>query len=325
MEDVNIIALKIKLSSYLVIKLRFILYIIEIIEDISFKLILKFALKIDAFSFKEIGVKKMEVIYKKSVAELVELARYFTESDSENRLPTTPAGIAYRADKENWEYEEVPTQGGKNGVKKVYTLPSYIIEELSQKGLLHLLDKSASASVAPVRASHPRPAPAVGVPTFMSPMVAEYHDWAAGQDRGAIVPVRYHTNVFGSAGNGYIFNESVETQAMWFRASFFDVLGVKPEKCFCTRVKGDSMHPTLIDRGTVLWQMQDRYTVEGIYLFRQVEELRIKRLQRVNSHTFRIISNNRDMFPVEELDLKKMEQDEFEIYGKYLWDCAIRP
>lgn len=159
----------------------------------------------------------------------------------------------------------------------------------------------------------------------MQPMINEYQSWAAQQDTSAIVPVRYHTNVFGSAGNGYAMLENVNTEAMWFRASFFDVLGVQPEKCFCTRVRGDSMHPTLIDRGTVLWQMQDRYTVEGIYLFRQVEELRIKRLQRVNAHTFRIISDNRDMFPVETLDLREMQDYEFEIYGKYLWDCAIRP
>lgn len=248
-----------------------------------------------------------------------------------NCLPNSVRGIQYRVDKENWEYEEVPTQGGKNGVKKVYTLPDYVVDELRQKGLLHVLHEPASAPSAraakPFRSLLKGGASSVGVPDFMRPMVDEYDDWAAAQDTGEIVPVRYHVNVFGSAGNGYIFNESLETQAMWFRASFFDVLGVKPENCFCTRVKGSSMEPTLIDRGTVLWQMQDRYTVEGIYLFRQVEELRIKRLQRVNGHTFRIISDNsnKDIYPTELLDLREMESHEFEIYGKYLWDCAIRP
>lgn len=82
--------------------------------------------------------------------------------------------------------------------------------------------------------------------------------------------------------------------------------------------------PTLIDRGTVLWQMQNAYTTEGICLFRQVNELRVKRLQRVNSHTFRIISGNKELYPLEILDLRDMESHEFEIFGKYLWDCAIR-
>ena len=76
-----------------------------------------------------------------------------------------------------------------------------------------------------------------------------------------------------------------------------------------------------------MWAMQNSYTIEGIYLFRQVNELRIKRLQRVNSHTYRIISDNsnKDIYPTELLDLREMDEYEFEIYGRYLWDCAIRP
>lgn len=128
----------------------------------------------------------------------------------------------------------------------------------------------------------------------------------------------------------YIFvhygtEENAET--MYFPTIEFKKFNIEPKYCFCTRIRGDSMHPTLIDRGTVLWRMQNAYTTEGIYLFRQVNELRIKRLQRVNSHTYRIISDNsnKDIYPTETLDLRDMENHEFEIYGKYLWDCAIRP
>ena len=263
--------------------------------------------------------------YKKSAAELVELAKDLNEQGSELRLPKTPAGIQYRADKEKWDYDEVPTQGGKHGLKKVYNLPSYLIDELEKKGLSHLLKmgNDAPAVVAP-KAVQPIQ-PTQPVPDFMRQMVSEYDEWAKSQDISAIVPVRYHTNVFGSAGNGYAMLDNVNTESMWFRASFFDVLGVPPSRCFCTRVKGDSMHPTIIDRGTVMWAMQSVYTSEGIYLFRQVNELRIKRLQRVNSHTYRIISDNKAFYPVETLDLREMESHEFEIYGRYLWDCAIRP
>lgn len=165
------------------------------------------------------------------------------------------------------------------------------------------------------------------VPDFMLPMIATYNEWAAQQDINAIVPVRYYTNVFGSAGSGYQMFENANIESMWFRLSFFHHLGVPPDRCFCSRVHGYSMDPTLVDRGTVLWYTQNIYTNEGIYLFRQVNELRIKRLQRVNGHTFRIISDNsnKDIYPTELLDLREMESHEFEIYGKYLWDCAIRP
>ena len=274
----------------------------------------------------------MSDITKKSAAELVELAKQLVIKKSGLKIPTTAAGIAYRAEKENWDYEEVPTQGGKNGLKKIYTLPPLLIEELKAKGLLHLLDDSSATRqdtpAKPHRSFLKTPArTSGGIPEFMRPMVAEYDDWAAEQGTDSIVPVRYHTNVFGSAGNGYTFGEELRTEAMWFRSSFFDVLGVKPAHCFCTRVKGDSMYPTLTDRGTVLWQMTSRYTGEGIYLFRQVDELRIKRLQQINGHTFRIISDNanKDIYPTTDLDLREMQNYEFEVYGRYLWDCSIKP
>ena len=262
-----------------------------------------------------------------SISELAKLQKEYGLE-----LPTTDRGIAIRAKQENWEYEEVAGRGGKGGIKKIYTLPPYLLEELEAKGLLHLFDKSATQpetrTEKPHRSFPKTPArTGGGIPEFMRPMVAEYDDWAAEQGTDSIVPVRYHTNVFGSAGNGYAFGEELRTEAMWFRSSFFDVLGVKPAHCFCTRVKGDSMYPTLTDHGTVLWQMTSRYTGEGIYLFRQVDELRIKRLQQINGHTFRIISDNanKDIYPTTDLDLREMQDYEFEVYGRYLWDCSIKP
>lgn len=253
-----------------------------------------------------------------SISELAEWQKAY-----DLNLPSTERGIAIRIKNENWEYEEVAGRGGPRGVKKIYTLPPYLVDELQNKGLLHLISETPQPTP-----SHTEPHPtatSLAVPDFMQPMINEYQSWAAQQDTTSIVPVRYHFNVFGSAGSGYELDEPVDTEAMWFRTSFFDNLKVLPKYCFCTRIRGDSMHPTLIDRGTVLWHMQNAYTTEGIYLFRQVNELRVKRLQRVNSHTYRIISDNSALYPLETLDLRDMESHEFEIYGKYLWDCAIRP
>lgn len=264
-----------------------------------------------------------------SISELVDLQKQY-----DLNLPTTDRGLAARAKQEEWMYEEVAGRGGPSGIKKVYTLPDYVVAELQAKGVLDLLPaRTMPASKQPERASskpfrsYLKTGSSNDVPSFMREMVAHYDDWAEEQDADLIVPVRYHTNVFGSAGNGYELMEEVETEAMWFRQTFFNVLGVPPSRCFCTRVKGDSMHPTLIDRGTVMWQMMTRYQGAGIYLFRQVNELRIKRLQQVNGFTFSIISDNanKDIYPTETLDLRQLEDYEFEIYGKYLWDCAIRP
>ena len=275
-----------------------------------------------------------------SAQEITELVKNAADNGVILDLPSSKVGVKIRAENQNWKSRMVQGRGGKGGMKKIYTLPPHIVEELKEKGVLPQSD-TAAAPVQPAPAQAP-PAPAKphrsylkngarrplgAVPPFMQPMVAEYDDWAAAQDTGLIVPVRYHTNVFGSAGNGYEVMEQVNTEAMWFRSSFFEVLGVPPARCFCTRVKGDSMHPTLTDRGTVLWQMTARYTGAGIYLFRQVNELRIKRLQQINSFTFSVISDNanKDIYPTETLDLRDLQDHEFEVYGRYLWDCSIKP
>ena len=270
----------------------------------------------------------MTDVVKKSAAEIVELAKQLAKKNSSLKMPTTAAGLAYRVEKENWDYEEVPTQGGKNGLKKIYTLPVYLIDELKKNDLIPQSEIiSSPKQPAPAKPHRPylktgKNATGEPVASFMQPMVASYDDWAEQQNTDLIVPVRYHTNVFGSAGNGYEVLEEVNTEAMWFRRSFFDVLGVPPARCFCTRVKGNSMHPTLTDGGTVLWQMTSRYASEGIYLFRQVGELRIKRLQQINGFTFRIISDNPNdtLYPITDLDLREMQDYEFEI----LWDCSIK-
>ena len=269
---------------------------------------------------------------KLSVAEIIEIAKNAKEQGIDPNLPSSKPGVADRAEREGWEFEVVPAKGGKGGVKKIYTLPHTLLEELKAKGLLHLFDKPAKQvendTAKPHRPYLKTVKHATGEPvaSFMQPMVTGYDDWAEQQNTDSIVPVRYHTNVFGSAGNGYEVLEEVNTEAMWFRRSFFDVLGVPPARCFCTCVKGNSMHPTLTDGGTVLWQMTSRYTSEGIYLFRQVGELRIKRLQQINGFTFRIISDNPNdtLYPITDLDLREMQDYEFEIYGRHLWDCSIK-
>ncbi|MDO4434750.1 MAG: hypothetical protein Q4B82_09275, partial [Alysiella sp.] len=134
---------------------------------------------------------------KLSVAEIIELSKTAKEQGIDPNLPSSKPGVIDKAEREEWDFEIVPAKGGRGGVKKVYTLPSETIEGLREKGLLHLLDKGDGVPVTP-RRKQPAPRPvAAGVPDSMRSMVAEYDDWAAEQDTDSIVPVRYHTNVFG--------------------------------------------------------------------------------------------------------------------------------
>ncbi|MBF0803311.1 MULTISPECIES: S24 family peptidase [unclassified Neisseria] len=274
-----------------------------------------------------------------SVSEIENLVSTFNLRS----LPNTGRAIQYRAQNENWPFDEVPSQGGKKGIKRIYPLPRYVIDELEEKDLLHLIEDSNNTpqgGIVPSESyiysqSTPKPAARIketpasysvdSIPVGMDNLIKNYKAWASSQDTENIVPVRYHVNVYGSAGNGVIAWDEEETEAMWFRASFFNHLGVNPNRCFCTRVKGDSMFPTLIDLGTALWYATAKYTEEGIYLFRQYDEIRIKRLQRLNAHTFNIISDNANkvIYPNTELDLSQAEPHDFEILGRYLWSCGI--
>ncbi|MCS4534282.1 S24 family peptidase [Neisseria montereyensis] len=229
-------------------------------------------------------------------------------------LPNTGRAIQYRAQNENWKYSEAPSQGGKRGVKKIYLLPEYVVNELKQKGIFDLLANEFDEAETPTDQNLKE----------SENWLADYDDWANKQDRDRIVPVRYYKQVFASAGSGSIPWDT-NPEAMWFRDAFFTYLGLRPDSCFCTRIDGDSMAPTLIDQGTALWQAVSQYTREGIYLFRQGDELRVKRLQRLNTHTYRIISDNanKSIYPTTDLDLTQMQSHEFEIYGRYLWSCGI--
>lgn len=258
-------------------------------------------------------------------------------------LPGTDRAISIKAERENWDSEKVAGKGGKGGLKTIFTLPRYVVDELEEKGLLHLIEdvnEQPQGGISPSESyiysqSNPNPAARIkeapvshsadSIPAGMENLIKNYKTWASNQDAENIVPVRYHVNVYGSAGSGVVVWDAEETEAMWFRSSFFKHLGVNPNRCFCTRVKGDSMFPTLIDLGTALWYATAKYTEEGIYLFRQYDEIRIKRLQRLNAHTFNIISDNanKGIYPTTELDLSQTEPHDFEILGRYLWSCGI--
>jgi len=283
-----------------------------------------------------------------SIQEIYDFSNKLKELGINSGLPRSKPGIIDRAQRENWPFTEVPGKGGRGGLKKIYAIPDYVIEELKEKGVLDLLTPEKEGSGSVQSGKYPTgkartPAPVLresiykeygaskrgkpnlpAVPLSMRQMIEEYPEWSAGQNTAAITPVRYYSSVFASAGPGNIIWE-VETESMWFRTSFFDHLGIPPARCFCTRIKGDSMFPTIIDRGTVLWQATAEFTNEGIYLFRQDNELKVKRLQKIAPGVFRVISDNPNkvLYPAFDLDLTEADEHYFEIYGRCLWACGI--
>lgn len=266
-------------------------------------------------------------VLKLDTAQITEISKKAKELGINSELPSSKPGVADKAERERWEFEMVPSKGGRHGMKKLYTIPAYIVDTLEEKGLLHLIESGLEET------HHRRALPSESniykayealAPHEHTEFNLSYSKWAEKQERSDIVPVRYYKEVFASAGNGAIPWDN-DPEAMWFRDSFFKYLGLKPADCFCTRVDGDSMHPTLIDQGTALWHAVTQYTREGIYLFRQGEELRVKRLQRLNINSFNVISDNpnKGIYPTTTLDLSQVNPHDFEILGRYLWSCGI--
>lgn len=246
-----------------------------------------------------------------SASDLAELAKF---ADLKS-LPRTDKGISVKAKRDEWQFEKVDGKGGPGGKKTIFKLPNYVIDELEQKGLLHLIGGTETDTPLEGRNNQPDVAHIENI---------DYADWAARQDTRDIVPVHYYKEVFASAGSGAIPWDT-KPEAMWFRDSFFKYLGARPADCFCTRIDGDSMFPTLIDQGTALWYSTNQYTREGIYLFRQYDELRAKRMQRISTHIYRLISDNpnKSIYPTVDIDTSAHTQQDFEILGRYLWHCGI--
>lgn len=252
--------------------------------------------------------------------EITELVEKASELGVQLDLPTTKTGVKKRADSQNWQTRTVKGKGGRAGLKTLYSLPTQVIEELERKGLSHLIEGHTSSTPVPFYSA----TSISGVPESMQAAVQNYTIWANEQDRSSIVPIRYYRHVYASAGAGEIAWDT-SCDVMWFRTSFIHYLGCDAAHLFCTRIKGDSMFPTLIDGGTALWRTCTEYVGEGIYILRQFNEIRVKRLVRHNRHSFHIISDNdnKSIYPTETLDLNEYEPHEFELYGKYLWDCGI--
>lgn len=97
----------------------------------------------------------------------------------------------------------------------------------------------------------------------------------------------------------------------------------KPEYLIAFQEKGDSMSPTIKLNSLVIFDTyKNQYDSEGIYLIKQGQEYRIKRLQKATISKLLIISDNASIYPVVELDLLNTNNNEFCILGKYVFDCG---
>ena len=244
-------------------------------------------------------------------------------------LPRTRASISNRAKKENWPLKEALGKGGSRGIKYVYKLPEYVLEEIRAKGLDYQQESTITSSVVfnepmVIDSTATPTCPHKQLPSAKQRSKGEYGAWCQRIDFSGFVPVRYFHDIRASAGNGAINYEDTECSPLLFDHNFiYSELRVNPEHLICIPVIGDSMEPTIRTGGMAMIDTSRQYNGEGIYLIRQGEALKIKRLQQISSRKMLIISDNKEVYSAIELDLLSTESQEFAVIGKYLWHSEV--
>lgn len=116
------------------------------------------------------------------------------------------------------------------------------------------------------------------------------------------------------------WEEVHEAEESWYRASFFERRGIRPERCKRVRVTGDSMEPFLFSGDRVLIEEElshrpgDVKIEDGaIYVVNIEGDCRVKRLAKIKNG-IRVISDNAEKYPPE--DYVNEEADRILIYGR---------
>lgn len=126
-----------------------------------------------------------------------------------------------------------------------------------------------------------------------------------------------------SAGPGALAESNAEPlgftlyESQWLSA----LTRASPSHLALVRVDGDSMEPTLFNGDWVLVdRTQRKFSREGIYAMRVGDTLWVKRLSlNLRERLIRIISDNRDKYPMQELS-----EEDVALVGRIIWIVGRR-
>ncbi|MGI2929509.1 helix-turn-helix domain-containing protein [Vibrio fluvialis] len=117
-----------------------------------------------------------------------------------------------------------------------------------------------------------------------------------------------------SAGHGSLVPEHLEpTRHLAFRRKWLKYRGFNEHDLAIVWAKGDSMEPTIHNNDTLVVHMGRKVPKDGhIYIFRNGDDLFVKRYQNVLG-AWRLISDNNRY---DNVDIPKEEQHQFEVVGQ---------
>lgn len=130
------------------------------------------------------------------------------------------------------------------------------------------------------------------------------------------VPLHDVTVSAGGGVNAVEAAESVENLGFpeaWLRSKFGDVAGLR-----IVKVKGDSMTPTVNDDDLVMFDINRKQPVDGIFVLRMNDQLMVKRVHFPSTRRLLITSDNRDYERFDRLiDLER--DDTLDLIGRVVW------
>ena len=234
-------------------------------------------------------------------------AKEIAERGAVAGYPATEKGAMGHAKRKLWPSKVVPGKGGKGGELTLFQPPAPFfaaVEAAAREPRHKPAQKAAEMKVSDVAWSD-----------------EQYDAWAAqvlvAED---FLPVRYYSNVAISAGHGAL-NEGHVPDALLFRRTFLRHIGAHPRQLLLVRVRGDSMHPTLQNRWTVMIDTAKRTVDSGIYAIQSGGQEMVKRLETRPGGIVRVISDNR-LYEEYEVDVSR-NGDDFFVIGRVIWIAGL--
>lgn len=106
--------------------------------------------------------------------------------------------------------------------------------------------------------------------------------------------IKYFPHVKSAAGSGCINHDETIEYIPFPKIYINNIIKVSPQNLNVICVSGDSMYPTIQDQDLILIDRSiDNLSKEGIYTFRQADNLQIKRLQIIENNNIRVNSDNK--------------------------------
>jgi phage repressor protein C with HTH and peptisase S24 domain len=117
-------------------------------------------------------------------------------------------------------------------------------------------------------------------------------------------------------GGGNYVDGPVKTTMVPFRSDWLDrITRGRPADIFLTQGDGDSMIPTILDGDDIIVNRTERMITrqDQIWALGYGDLVSIKRVRRLANGTFLLVSDNRDVTPIEALE------DELRVLGRVIW------